>query len=65
MRDLTLDEFRIAWSSYWGRREIGFVVEGSPRIYDVPNAVVVMPEAERSNVSVFEYSLRPIDSVED
>ncbi len=45
--------------------EIGFLVEGCPRIYIVPNTVVVMPEAERSDISVFGHSLWSIDSVED
>jgi hypothetical protein len=29
MRDLTSDEFEVAWSTYWGRREIGIVVDNS------------------------------------
>jgi hypothetical protein len=27
MHDLTFDEFDVAWSTYWGRREIGIVVD--------------------------------------
>jgi hypothetical protein len=34
-------------------------------MYDVLNAVVVMPKAERAGISVFESSLWSIDSVED
>jgi hypothetical protein len=29
MRDLTFDEFVVAWSTYWGRREIGIVVDNA------------------------------------
>ncbi len=29
MRDLTFDEFSVAWSTYWGRREIGIVVDNA------------------------------------
>ena len=29
MRDLTFDEFDAAWSTYWGRREIGIVVDNA------------------------------------
>lgn len=29
MRDLTFDEFSLAWSTYWGRREIGLVVDNA------------------------------------
>ncbi|MCU1599221.1 MAG: hypothetical protein JWQ47_2960 [Glaciihabitans sp.] len=29
MRDLTSDEFDVAWSTYWGRREIGIVVDNA------------------------------------
>lgn len=29
MRDLTFDEFGVAWSTYWGRREIGIVVDNA------------------------------------
>jgi len=29
MRDLTSDEFELAWSTYWGRREIGIVVDNA------------------------------------
>lgn len=29
MRELSYDEFVVAWSTYWGRREIGFVLENS------------------------------------
>ena len=45
--------------------EIEFLVEGCPRVCVVLIAVVVMPEAESSDVSEFESSVWSIDSVED
>ena len=33
--------------------EVSFLVEGDPRIYIVPNTVIVMPWAERDDISSY------------